>query len=249
MSESEINHRIDRLHGGQFRTTRWSVVQAAGRNDSPSAAEALSVLCESYWYPLYSYLRRRGTKAEEAADLTQGFFARLLDKHDLADADREKGRFRAFLLTALKHYVSNEADRERAEKRGGRQTILSLDVEAAEGRFAIEPADERTPEDEFSRNWAMITMERAMERVREDYRRSNRMELFERLAPCMTHAQETTYRTLAEELDMNETAFKVAVHRVRKRFRECLRREIAETLTDAGEIEEELRDLFEALGS
>jgi len=248
MSESESRVRADPLPG-QFHTTRWSMVQAAGSGDTPSAQDALAVLCESYWYPLYTYLRKRGSSANEAADLTQGFFARLLDKRDLAAADREKGRFRAFLLTALKHYVSNEAERARAEKRGGARAILSLDVEAAEGRFAIEPADERTPEDAFSRSWALVTMERAMERVRDDYLRADRLELFERLRQCMTDAQEAPYRELAEQLGMNESAFKVAVHRVRKRFRECLRREIAETLSDAGEVEAELQDLFEALSS
>ena len=249
MTGSDQDARVDELRAGQFRTTRWSMVQAAGRGDTQSSANALAELCESYWYPLYTYLRQRGNNASEAADLTQGFFARLLDKSDLAAADREKGRFRAFMLTALKHFVANEVDRERAEKRGGTRTILSLDVEAAEGRFAIEPCDERTPEDVFSRNWAMVTMERAMDRVREDYQRADRMELFDRLSRCMVAAQDAPYRQLADELDMNESAFKVAVHRIRKRFRECQRREVAETLSDANEVEEELRDLFEALGS
>jgi RNA polymerase sigma factor (sigma-70 family) len=235
--------------GGQFRTTHWSTIQAASDKDGAAAEDALIVLCESYWYPLYTFLRRRGHDASEAGDLTQGFFARLLEKRDFATANPEKGRFRAFLLTALKNYVANDRERERAEKRGGNRNLLSFDVADAEDRYAIEPVDERTPEDAFARNWAVVTMGRAFERVRDDYERANRMELYQRLVLCMTDAQSATHRELGKEVGMNESAFKVAVHRVRKRFRECLRREIAETLNDESEVEDELQALYDALSA
>ncbi len=222
---------------------------AAGRADSPSARDALETLCQSYWYPLYAFVRRRGHSTAEAHDLVQGFFARLLEKHDLSTADRERGRFRSFLLASLKHFLANEWDRSNAQKRGGGKTILSLDVESADGKLAIEPEDSRTPENVFDRNWALVLMERVMDRVRDDYERANRHELFARLSRCLTGDSDVPYRDLATELDMTEAAFKVAVHRARKRFRECLRREIAETLADPEEVEGELRDLFEALGS
>jgi RNA polymerase sigma-70 factor (ECF subfamily) len=235
--------------GGRFHTTHWSLVMAAGRADTPSAQDALEALCRSYWYPLYAYVRRRGHGAASAHDLVQGFFARLFEKRDLMDADRARGRFRSFLLASLQHFLANERERERAEKRGGGMTILSLDVESAEGRLAIEPEDARTPEDVFDRNWALVLLDRAMGRVRDDYERAGRGELFARLSRCLTGDGAVPYRDLASELEMSEAAFKVAVHRARKRFRECLRREIAETLADPGEVEDELGDLFRALGT
>ena len=233
---------------GHFRTTRWSVVLAAGRADSPSARDALETLCRSYWFPLYGYARRHAADRDAAHDLVQGFFARLLEKRDLADADRERGRFRAFLLTALKNYMANERDRAGAAKRGGGRVVLSLDVESAEGRLSIEE-DAAAPDAQFDRHWALVVMERVLESVREEYVRANRGELFERLTPCLTGDGDVPYRDLAQELEMTEAAFKVAVHRARKRFRECLRREVAETLSDPGEIEAELRDLVAALAS
>lgn len=234
---------------GEFRTTRWSVVAAAGAGESASARDALETLCRAYWYPLYAYVRRRGHAAADAQDLVQGFFARFLEKRDVADADRERGRFRAFLLGALKHYLANEHDRASADKRGGGRAPLSLELGSAEGRFAVEPADDATPELAFDRHWASVLMERALERVRDDYLRSDRLELFERVARCLTGDREAPYARLAAELDLSEGAFKVAVHRARKRFREALRAEIADTLSDPGEVEAELSDLFAALGS
>ena len=233
----------------QFRTTQWSMVQAASDPDTATSDKALVTLCESYWYPLYTYLRKSGQQPSEASDLTQGFFARLLEKRDFATADREKGRFRAFLLTALKNYVANQRDHADTEKRGGRRTVLSFDVDDAEERYALEPIDKHTPEDAFARNWAIVTMGRAMRSLRDDYQRANRMELFERIELCLTDSQSASHRELAREVGINESAFKVALHRARKRFRECLRREIADTLNDASEVEDELRALHQALSS
>jgi len=233
-----------------FATTRWSVVAAAGRGDTPSARDALEQLCGSYWYPLYAFVRRRSTAPDDALDLTQGFFARLLEKRDLSRADRGRGRFRSFLLAALKHYLANQRDRERAEKRGGGAPVLSLDAASAEGRFQSEPADERTPEASFERTWALVVLERALDRVRDEYRRAGRGALFGALEARLIDAPGgRPYAELAAELDLTEGAFKVAVHRARRRFREELRREIAETLADPADVDDELRDLFEALGA
>lgn len=232
---------------GAFRTTRWSVVAAAGRADTPSARDALEVLCRAYWYPLYLYVRRRGRSADEASDLVQGFFARLLERRDLAAADPERGRFRAFLRTALEHHLANERDRERALKRGGGARVLSLDLADAEGRLAAEPQDGRTPESAFDRTWALAVMERALARVAEEYQRAGRGPVFERLAPCLSGSTDLPYRELARQVDLTEGAFKVAVHRARTRFRDALRREVADTLRDPAEVDRELADLLAAL--
>jgi DNA-directed RNA polymerase specialized sigma24 family protein len=234
--------------GAGFATTRWSLVRAAGRRASPEAERALAALCETYWYPLYAYARRRGLDAEAAGDATQGFFARLLEKGDLAVADRTRGRFRSFLLAAFGHYLANERDRERALRRGGGRPTLSLDFDAGESRYGLEPADEATPERIFDRRWALTLLDRAFARLRDEYGLAGKGDLFEALRPALAGDRGAPYVEVAARLGMTEGAVKVAAHRLRSRCGEVIRAEIAETVGSAEEVEDELRQLFAALG-
>ena len=239
-----------------FATTRWSVVLDAGRFDTADsevaarARDALGELCEKAWYPLYAYLRRRGNDAEDARDLTQGFFADLIRRGDLRSVTPERGRFRAFLLSALKHYAANERDRAQAWKRGGRERVLSLDFERAEERYGFEPIDHRTPDDVFAANWARELLDDVMRTLADEYAGRGKVELFEKLSPCLGGTPDAQpYRQLAGELDATEGTVKVAVHRMRRRFRELLLRAVAQTVSDPSEAELEVRDLFDALGA
>lgn len=218
---------------------------AAGDSQNPDSRAALADLCQDYWYPLYAYLRRRGYPQEEAEDLVQGFFAQLLEKNYLKAADRERGRFRSFLLTALKNYAANEWDRRTAKKRGGSTPTLSLDFENAEGRYTIEPADERTPEQEFDRGWATAQLEQVLARMRTEAGDDDQR--FALLQGFLTgEGEDLPYREVAERLDMSEGAVKVAVHRLRQRFGAVLREEVARTLADPADVDDELRHLFAA---
>jgi RNA polymerase sigma factor (sigma-70 family) len=233
-----------------FLTTRWSVVLEAGRGDEPSSRKALGELCEAYWYPLYAYVRRRGHRQEDAQDLTQAFFARLLEKNGVVGADPERGRFRAFLLGALKHFLANEWDREQAQKRGGGRPILSLDFRSADERFVREPMDNATPERAFERTWALAVLESALARLESDYRARGRGAIFERLRGSLVARGELdSYRDIARELGTSEGAVKVAAHRLRQAFRAALRAEIAETVGGPEDLEHELGLLIAALGS
>ncbi len=232
----------------RFATTRWSQVLAAGQAPTSDSREALSRLCELYWYPLYAYVRRWGYDADEALDLTQGFFARLLEKHYLRAADPSRGRFRSFLLASLKHFLANERDRAGAVKRGGRATVLSLELENAEGRYSLEPPDLETPETVYERRWALALLERALLRLRREFEAAGRQALFARLEGYLTGERDTgPYRDLGEELGMSEGAVKVMVHRLRRRFGSLLREEISETVSSPDEVEDEIRELFRAL--
>ncbi len=234
----------------RFATTRWSIVLAAGRESSAESAAALETLCETYWYPLYAYVRRQGHDSAEAQDLTQGFFARLLEKKDLRQVERERGKFRSFLLASLKHYIINEWDRGRAAKRGGGRTHLRLDFEDGESRYRLEPAGGKTPEAIFEKQWALALLARVQEALREESREAGKEEQFERLSVRLTgETPSATYRELAAELGTTEGAVKVAVHRMRKRFRERLREEIAQTVAGEEDIDDEIRTLFDALRS
>jgi RNA polymerase sigma-70 factor (ECF subfamily) len=233
--------------GGRFATTRWSLVLAAGDQDSPEGHEALAALCSGYWYPIYAFVRRQGFAADQAQDLTQEFFARLLEKHYLAHVNPEKGKFRSFLLASCKHFLANERDRERALKRGGGQTIPPLDFVRAESRYSLEPADALTPERLFERRWALTLLDQALERLRVEFSASGRDQLFDTLKAFLTGEKAGPYEQLAGQLDMTTGAIKVAVHRLRNRYRELLREEIARTLGDAGDIDDEIRNLFSAL--
>jgi RNA polymerase sigma-70 factor (ECF subfamily) len=234
---------------GQFRTTQWSMVIAAADDRNPRFHEALSDLCTGYWYPVYAYVRRRGADADAAQDLTQGFFSSLLERNTLAAADRARGRFRSFLLTALKFYLADEHDRATAKKRGAGQPSLSLDLEGAEERYRLEAQPEDTPDRIYERRWALEVLEQAHRRLRQEISRSANPERSGRLAVYLTGGRdETGYREVAEELGMTESAVKVAVHRLRKRFGALLREEVERTVGDPGETEGELRFLLAALG-
>jgi RNA polymerase sigma factor (sigma-70 family) len=235
---------------GSFLTTRWSVVRGAAGGDEPRARAALEDLCAAYWKPLYAFARRRGAAREDAADLTQGFFARLLERRDVGGADPARGRFRAYLLGAFKHHLANEAERERALKRGGGVAPLRLDFEAAEVGLALEPADPRTPERAFERDWALAVLARAFARVEADYRERGRGVLFEALRGTLAPGSEPAgWRSIAQGLGQSEGAVKVAAHRLRRAFRAALRAEIAETVEGEEALEAELAHLIEALGA
>jgi len=237
----------------RFLTTRWSVVLAAGGDArEPGVRDALETLAGQAWFPLYAYLRRRGESPEDAADLVQGLLARLLERGDLARLSPERGRFRSYLLTALDHYLANERERARARKRGGDRRVLSLDLETAEERLGLEPADGRTPELAFEALWARELLDRVLLELESEFERRGKVEVFRALLPCLGGAADALpYTEVARTLDSTEGAVKVAVHRLRTRYRELLRREIAETLPAPvlpGDVEDELRQLFRALG-
>lgn len=234
--------------GRRFATTRWSLVRAAADGAGAGGREALETLCRLYWYPLYAHIRRRGHAVEAAQDLTQEFFARLLEKEWLRTADPQRGRFRSFLLAAADHFLSNQHDRARAEKRGGGRVVLSLDFGDAERRLATEPADPATPERAFERRWALTLLELVLQRLRDEYATPARAALFDRLQPYLAHGRgPASYRELATELAMTEGAVKVAIHRARQRFAALLRHEIAQTVTHPAEVDDEIRHLFTAL--
>jgi RNA polymerase sigma factor (sigma-70 family) len=231
-----------------FVTTHWSVVLAATRSDTTRAQTALARLCQTYWYPLYAYVRRRGYQPEDAQDLTQEFFARLLEKQWLAEADRERGRFRTFLLSALSHFLANEWDKARAQKRGGAVRAVPLQLSSAETRYGQEPADPITPEQIFDRRWALALLDEVLSRLREEHIAADTSRLFEALKPCLVgDRQAQPYSALAAKLGMTEGAVKVAVHRLRQRYRQLLREEIANTVARPEEVDVEMRHLFAVL--
>jgi RNA polymerase sigma-70 factor (ECF subfamily) len=233
-----------------FVTTHWSVVLHAGQKDSPQAVEALEELCRAYWYPLYAYVRRQGHDASDAQDLTQEFFARMLEQNYLKLADRGRGRFRTFLLTSVKHFLINEWKKTNRKKRGSGREILSLDHEMAESRFAIEPAVDQPPDALYDRGWAGILLDRALAALRAEFEQSGKLELFERLKVFVWGEKNAmSYGAMAEQLNMTETAVKVAVHRLRQRYGELLRAEIAQTVATPVEVEEELRYLVSVIRS
>ena len=221
------------------------MVLAAGQQDSPQTQAALETLCRTYWYPLYAYLRRHGHAPEDAQDLTQEFFTRLLRRNYPAQADRAKGKFRSFLLLALKHFLSDEHERATAGKRGGGLALLSLDAQAPEERYRLEPADEATPETLFERRWAQTILDQAVARLREEYATIGKADTYAVLQAFEPGEQKTlSYTEAAARLNVSESALKSMIHRLRQRHRELVREEIAQTVTTASEIEEELRHLI-----
>ena len=231
-----------------FATTHWSVVLSAASADTRNAQVALGSLCRAYWYPLYSYARRRGQSVQDAQDLTQSFFARLLERHWLEDADRERGRFRTFLLTAMSRFMADEWDKGRAKKRGGGAGHIPLQLNDAETRYGYEPADNRTPEQYFERRWALTLLENVLQRLRSEYEGEGKYDLFSALSPTLEGSRESQpYRQLASQTGLSEGAVKVAVHRLRKRYRQLLRTEVAQTIAAGADVDEELHHLFEAL--
>jgi RNA polymerase sigma-70 factor (ECF subfamily) len=246
MSSTSANR--DACDSAGFVATRWTVVLAAAKGrDSPEVADAMAELCRTYWYPLYAFIRRRGYESHEAEDLTQEFFARLLERHVLVGIDREKGKFRAFLLAAAKHFLANERDRAQAQKRGGGRAMIAWDCLNAEARYRLEPAHDLTPERLFERRWALALLDRVLARLQAEFDEGGKTRLFEALKGALAGGLESTYAAIAERLGMSEVAVKVAVHRLRRRYRHLLREEIAHTVADPTEIDEEIRHLLDCL--
>jgi RNA polymerase sigma factor (sigma-70 family) len=225
-----------------FPTTRWTLVVAAAGAQRKEARSALVSLCEGYWYPLYAYIRRRGYPADQAQDLTQEFFMRVLEGRYLDRADPEKGRFRAFLLTSVKFFLADEADRDRAQKRGA-GNVLPLEIPSGEERYEHEPAHSETPERIFEQRWALSVLDRVMDRLRSEFVQHGRLDHFNRLKVFLLDQVETPYAELAHDMGTSEGALKVAIHRLRKRYRDLFRQEIAETVADPSAVESELRYL------
>jgi len=233
----------------RFDTTSWSLILRAASDDDGEARLALALLCEQYWYPVYAYVRRQGASASDAEDLTQGYFARFLEKGVVRDAQRDRGRFRAFLLASVRHFLSNERDRERAKKRGGGRRLVSLDAEVAENRLASEPADPKNPATLFEESWAQTLLQRVHERLGIEAARRGTADRYERLRPLLVGAErEAGYEEIAREWGVGESAVRVALHRLRRRFGEVLREEIGRTVDGPGDVDDEMRHLFEVLG-
>jgi RNA polymerase sigma-70 factor (ECF subfamily) len=229
-----------------FSTTRWSVVLAS-RSGSEAGVDALDTLCRTYWFPLYAFVRRNGHDPQDAQDLTQEFFARLLEKRWLDDVARERGRFRSWLLAAMKHFLANEWKRTRTIKRGGHVAFLSLDDDSAESRYRREPVDPgATPEEVYDRQWALTLLDQVLAKLGAEMEASGRRDEFEALKFSLTDGRHA-YAEVAATLGISEGGVKVAVHRLRARYREMIRAEIAETLATPGDIEAEMRDLLAAL--
>jgi RNA polymerase sigma-70 factor (ECF subfamily) len=248
VADTDENARSPGRAGRRFETTRWSVVLAARGSDEPRSRDAMATLCQLYWYPLYAFVRSRGSSREQAEDLTQAFFAHLLETDALRQVDPSKGRFRSFLLASVRNFAADERAKERAQKRGGGVTPLSLDVEAAESRYALEPAHRLTPERVFERQWALTVIEQALARLCRRYERSGKQGHFEALKTFLSgEKRPVPYAEVARRLGLSELAVKVAVHRLRKRFRDALREEIAQTVASEQEIDAELRSLYAAL--
>jgi RNA polymerase sigma factor (sigma-70 family) len=238
---------MDTLAGPSgFPTTRWTLVVAAADPGQQESRAALMSLCEGYWYPLYAYVRRRGYPADQAQDLTQEFFVRVLEGRYLDRADPDKGRFRAFILTSLKFFLADEGDRCRAQKRGG-GNVLSLEFSSGEERYQREPAHNETPERIFERRWALSALDRVIDKLRDEFVQHGRLDHFNRLKIFLLDQAETPYAALAREMGTSEGALKVAIHRLRKRYRDLFRQEIAETVSDPADVESELRYLAAAL--
>lgn len=236
-----------RTGGASFAPTRWTMVVAAGQEDSPDARQALEFLCQRYWSPLYCYLRKQGYDRSRAEDFVQGFFAHLLEKHGLQSVKPQKSKFRSFLLASLKSFVADECRRAQSQRRGGGKCILPLEFEQAETWYSLEPADRLSADKLFDRSWVMTVIARAMEMLSREYANAGKGVLFEQLKDHITTNPEAGfYHQSADRLNMSEGAVRVAAHRLRRRLRELIRGEIAETVTTAEQLEEEIRDLFAA---
>jgi RNA polymerase sigma factor (sigma-70 family) len=236
--------------GAQFPPTLWSVVLAAGEAGSTRAQEALSALCQTYWYPLYSFLRRQGKGRHDAEDLTQAFFVHLLESSGLEKVRRERGKFRSFLLSALKHFVIDEWAKASAQKRGGGTRIVSLDADHAEAMHAAASMDHLHAEALFERRWAMTLLDRVLSRLETEWTQAGKRERFEQLGPFLSGEPQTvTYAEIGQRLGMTPGAVKVAVLRLRQRYRELLREEVANTVPGESDVDEELRHLLSIVAS
>ena len=234
----------------RFATTHWSMVLAAGDSSSPQHEQALSRLCRAYWFPLYAYLRRSGYKSHKAEDYTQGFFARVLERHGLRRADPTRGKFRSFLLASLKNFLADEHNYAVAQKRGGGKKVLSLDIDAAEKRYTKEPGHCLSPEKLFEKSWALNVLKQAMNRLKTEYETEGKHQLFSYLKVYLTVGAKTVpYKEAAANLAITEGAVKVTVLRLRRRYSDLVRDEIARTVTTEAQVDEEIRDLFSALAN
>ena len=238
------------VHGGhsRFATTRWSVVLAAGQATCAESQEAMSALCRLYWYPLYAYSRRRGLDADQAADATQGFFARLLEQRIVSGVDRRRGKFRSYLLGAFKHHLSHEWARARAQKRGGGRKLVPIDPLDAETRYGLEPVHELTAERLFDRQWALTVLELTLAELGRQCARDGKEQQFQLLKPFLSGGTGAAYREAGAELGVGEGAVRVLVHRLRRRYRQLLRDHIRQTVGSPDEIEDEIQQLFAAIG-
>jgi RNA polymerase sigma-70 factor (ECF subfamily) len=246
--DSTDNTLAPEPRGDVFVTTRWTVVLSAGRKSSPQSDRALGELCQTYWYPLYAYVRRQDRTKEDAEDLVQAFFARFLEKNYLEGLSAERGKFRAFLLASLKHFLANEWDKSQRQKRGGGAQHLSLDWQGADERFHLDPPDPSSPDKLYDREWALAVLERVITRLRDECTAEGKAELFNQARGyLMVGEAAIPHREAAVTLKLDEGAVRVAVHRLRRRYRELLRDEIAQTLDDPGQVAEELRSLQAAL--
>jgi RNA polymerase sigma-70 factor (ECF subfamily) len=233
-----------------FATTHWTVVLAAGQRHTPQADRALEELCRTYWFPLYAYVRRRGYAKADAEDLVQAFFARFLARNYLEGLSAERGRFRAFLLASLKHFLANEWDKSQRQKRGGGVTILSLDWQTADTQFQIAATGEPSPDQAFDREWALALLAKVIERLQAECVADGKGKLFDQLKVFLAAGKsETAQAEIAKVLGMEEGAVRVAVHRLRKRYRVLLREEIAQTLSEPAMVDEEMRALFGAFAT
>jgi RNA polymerase sigma-70 factor (ECF subfamily) len=233
-----------------FGNTHWSVVLAAGKGDSEVAQHALTILCQTYWYPIYAYVRSRGFSPEDAEDTTQAFFCQLLENKSFSRVDRERGKFRFFLLGGLKKFLNDQLDKAMALKRGGGQKPISFDAQVAEERFKIEPVESLTPDRIFERRWGLTLLDQALLRLKAEYSAAGKQPLFEALEPFLSGAEDLpSYSRVAAGLGMTEAGVKSALHRLRQRHKEVLRKEIAQTVTTTPEIEEEIRYLMSVLSS
>ncbi len=233
--------------GDVFVTTRWSVVLAAGLSSSEESEQALSHLCRAYWYPLYAFVRRQGRSPQDAEDLTQSFFAHLLEKKALGGVAKEKGKFRSFLLASLKNFLANDWDRQHAAKRGGKHSIISLDDDSAEDRYLREPSHDLTPEKQFEQSWALMILETVLQQLRKQYTASGKAHLFQALQEHLIGDDNASYASAAAELGMKEGAVRMVALRMRRHFGYLLRSEIAHTVADPAQLEEELRHLVASM--
>jgi len=231
-----------------FPTTHWSLVLAGADSGNPESRRALGLLCRQYWYPVYAHARFLGHDPDTAQDLTQGFFAYVLEKHALKVADPQRGRFRAFLKGTFTHFVANEQRTARAQKRGGGKSDLSFDLDSAESRYRLDPVDASTPEQNFERAWARTMLNTSLESLAAEMQAQGAGARFRRLEPFLTGKPDAeSYREIGEELGMSEGAVKGAVHRMRRRFGRLLHEEVAQTVSDPGLVDDELRHLFAVL--
>jgi len=238
----------ERATGQWFATTHWSVVLGARATHAPQARAALETLCRTYWYPLYAFVRRRGHDSHEAQDLTQDFFADLIERESLQNVDRGKGRFRSFLLGALQNHLAKQRDKAHALKRGGQCAFVSIDEQDAEGRYLREPAGQLTPERIFERRWALTLLENTLAALRQEYLRAGKLAVFDALQVLLSGEKGTpSSAETAAKLNLTEGATRVAVHRLRRRYGELLRAGIAHTVSGPGEIEDEINHLFRVL--